>query len=69
MTFFLRKLRQERKLAAIKSVLGTEKANNSLRQKHLYSLVWLNKRVEEQGRAERLKETGHRRKIFRSHWR
>lgn len=40
MTFFLRKLREERKLAAIKSVLGIEKANTSLRQKHLYSLVW-----------------------------
>lgn len=67
-TFFLRKLREERKLAAIKSVLGIEKANTSLRQKHLYSLVWPSRQEDRgAGQGREAKETSHRKKIFRSH--
>lgn len=61
--FFLRKLREERKLAAIKSVLGTEKANTSLRQKHLYSLVWLS-RQEGRGQGREAKRNKAQKEDF-----
>lgn len=54
-TFFLRKLREDEKLAANKSVLGTEKAKPAS--------VWLSRqegRGTGQDRADRLKRSGNR---------